>query len=102
MRQLPTDAKVASLLAIGGLVKYKLKTDSGVMPEWLVENVVPNIHQYFNLVDETNKVAHVLALPLLWACLSDDLVDMVLPEVRARVRVAWANLRGENITHLRS
>jgi hypothetical protein len=37
------DAKVAGKLCIGGLVKYVIKTGSGVTDTFLLEHVVPSI-----------------------------------------------------------
>ena len=64
------DAKVASIICIGGPVKYVLREDSGITTTWLFENVVPKIRQRLG-----PRIAKVLALPLLWACLIDYNTD---------------------------
>jgi hypothetical protein len=45
VEQLPTDAKEAGLLCIGGPVKYQIKPDVGgdINNAWLGEHVVPHI-----------------------------------------------------------
>jgi hypothetical protein len=47
--QVYTDAKVESLLCVGGPVKYQLKRGVQIHNEWLFQNVVPNIcRRYIN------------------------------------------------------
>ena len=43
VEQLPTDGRVASVLCVGGPVKYKLKPDSHVTYEFLMNVVAPGI-----------------------------------------------------------
>ena len=85
VKQLTTDAKLAGVLAVGGPIRYKLKEDSHVSHHFLVHTVVPKIYEHFS-GDESNKIADVLALPLLWACHEPALAHMILPAVRARVQ----------------
>jgi hypothetical protein len=47
VEQLPTDAKVAGILAVGGPVAYKVKADSHVTHEFLLTIVVTSIKQHF-------------------------------------------------------
>jgi hypothetical protein len=91
--QLPTDGKVASILCVGQPVRYKLKVNSGITRHWWLTNVVPGIQDHFN-VDPRNKIADVLALPLLYACLEPGLEFLTTARVRSRVQNAWALLRG--------
>jgi hypothetical protein len=63
VKQLPTDGKVASVLCVGQLVKYKLKPNTGITRQWLLTNVVPGISEQYE-DDAANRIADVLALPL--------------------------------------
>ena len=88
VKQLPTDGKVAAILCVGQPVKYKLKPDTGVTRDWLLTNVVPGIEEHFS-DDPANRIAAVLALPLLFACL-DPIANRILsPAVVGRVRANW-------------
>jgi len=95
VKQLPTDGKVASILCVGQPVKYKLKSGSGVTRDWLLTHVVPGISDHYD-TDENNKIADVLALPLLFACLQSELDHLMSQEVRDRVQNAWEQLRGDH------
>jgi hypothetical protein len=94
LKQLPTDGKVAAVLCVGQPVKYKLKPDSGITTEWLLTHVVPGIHDHYD-ADQNNRIADVLALPLLYACLEPGLEHLMAPAVRSRVVTAWEALRGD-------
>ena len=59
VEQLPTDGNVASVLAVGGPVKYKPRAGCGVTHQWLMTHVVPGIKAHFS-GDESNKIAEVL------------------------------------------
>jgi len=69
------DAKAAAVLCTGGPCKCKLRDGSGVMEEWLLKHVVPNIHARCG---DENQVAKVLALPALWGCFEELDVDTQL------------------------
>ena len=58
--QLPTDAKVAGVLCMGGPVFYRLKEDSHVTPEFMRTHVVPGISNFFS-----NGKLPVLGMTLL-------------------------------------
>jgi len=92
LKQLPTDGKVAGILCVGQPVKYKLKPNSGITSEWLLTHVVPGIHDHYN-TDQNNKIATVLALPLLWSCLEPGMEELMSDGIRARVQAAWEQLR---------
>ena len=94
VEQLPTDAKVAAVLCVGGPVKYKLKPGSNVTTLFLTETVAPGIDAYFT--DESNKISEVLAKALLWACHEPSLEHMVSDTVRNRVRAGYNLIRGEH------
>lgn len=94
VKQLPTDGKVAGVLCVGQPVKYKLKENSGVTREWLLTNVVPGIRDHYD-TDPNNRIADVLALPLLYACLEPGLEHLMEPAVRQRVMSAWEQMREE-------
>jgi hypothetical protein len=83
--QLPTDAKLAGMLCVGGPVKYKVKDDAGnITEEFLTTTVVPAIHSFFSQ-EESNHIAAVLAPVLLYACHVPELSHLILPAVRQRV-----------------
>ena len=54
VEQLPTDAKVAAVLCIGGAIKYCTKAGSHVTRMFLREVVCPGIDAYFP--DESNHI----------------------------------------------
>ena len=83
------DAKVAAALCVGGPCKYVLKNGSGITSNWLYQHVVPNMRQSQHITDQ---VALVLALPLLWACLSPDMQAYLPGELRNRICTAYQNI----------
>jgi hypothetical protein len=85
--QLYEDAKVAAALCVGGPVKYALKDGIQIGNEWLFTNVLPSIRKYFR---NDTRLCCVLALPLLYACMNDNI--MVPEGIRARVKVAYNSL----------
>ena len=90
-RNLPyPDAKVASVLAVGGPIKYVLVHDSGVTDQWLCANVVPHIIGCAKVHD---GVALVLALPILWAAQEADMEGWMPPRLRTRIRAAYEIIR---------
>lgn len=84
------DAKVQASLCVGGAVRYKLVDGSGVTSAWCDEYVVPGIKRHFGV---SNTISDVLALPLLYLCLNDDLVHTVPDTIASRVRDAYATIR---------
>ena len=88
VKQLPTDGKVAATLCVGQPVKYKLKPDTAVTRGWLLTNVVPGIHEHFE-DDAANRIAEVLALPLLWASLDPVASLLISPAVAGRITARW-------------
>jgi hypothetical protein len=95
VEQLPTDGRVAGILAVGGPVKYKLKADSHVTDAWLLDNVVPGLKAHF-AHDPNNKLPLVLSLSVLWVAHTAGLEHMLTDEVRLRVKDAYALIRGDN------
>ena len=90
IQQLYEDAKVAATICIGGPVKYVIKDGiTGLTREWLFEHVVPAIRRRF---PNDSRLCTVLALALLYICLGDNEVVFVPPEVKSRVRAAYAQL----------
>lgn len=91
------DAKVASLLCVGGPIKYKLRPDIVITDEWLFENIVPNIHRRY--ADDPN-MCKTLALSILCVALEGGSTSSIpVPqEIRERVRQAYAGL-GLDETH---
>jgi hypothetical protein len=65
------DAKVASVLCIGGACAYVLKEDA-VPSQFVLDHVVPQIFSCFG-----GQVGLVLGNALLWCCFSDDLSNIV-------------------------
>ena len=65
VEQLPTDGHVASILCVGGPIKYKPRPGCGITHQWLMTHVTPGIKAHYS--DPSNKLAEVLSLPLLWA-----------------------------------
>ena len=94
VEQLPTDGHVASILAIGGPVKYKARAGSGFTHQFLMQHVVPGIHQHYG--DASNRIAEVLALPLLWAAFQPGLEHMMSAPVRARIRIQYELIRPDD------
>jgi hypothetical protein len=88
VKQLPTDGKVASVLCVGQPVKYKLKPNAGFTRQWLLTNIVPGISEQYE-DDAANRIADILALPLLFAVMEPGCQDMVTPAVFGQVRAAW-------------
>lgn len=89
VKQLPTDGKVAAVLCVGQPVKYKLKPNTAITRQWLLTNVVPGIHELYS-GDDANRIADVLALPLLFAVLEPGLEDDVMtPAVHGRIKGSW-------------
>ena len=74
------DINTASKLCFGGVCLYKPLEGSGITDEWLAEAVAPSIANIFG-----NKVAAVLAKPLLWACFEECMEDAVPPDVKRAV-----------------
>jgi hypothetical protein len=64
-------------LCVGGAIAYKVHPDArGVTSAWLLENVCPNIHAYYN--GGSNSVALILAKAVLWGCMDPD-VQLRIP-----------------------
>jgi hypothetical protein len=93
--QLPTDAKVASILCVGGPVRYKVKSDSHVTSLFMQEVVVPGIYNLYSS-EESNQIASVLAPALLWAAHSEDLSHLMSEQVRKRIVDGYALIRGQH------
>ena len=92
--QLPTDARLASMLCVGGPVKYKLKPDSHVSEQFLQECVAPAMTGFFR--EESNHIAEILALPVLYAAHVPALAHMFKPAVRARIVNGYAAIRQQH------
>jgi hypothetical protein len=85
------DAKVQGVLAVGGPIRYSLVADCGVTKAWLDRHVVPGLRRYFGVND---GLPDILSLPLLFACLDDELsVSLVPLTLVTRVRAAYALIR---------
>ena len=75
------DAKVASVLCLGGPIKYELRGDSGIDNNWIGEHVVPNI-----TIRYPEEVWSVLGKALLWACFDGEASEYIDPSIRDHVR----------------
>ena len=81
------DVRVGSVLCIGGPVKYTLKDGVCISDDWLFKNVIPRIRKRF---DNDVALCRILALPLFYACLDDNIS---VPEaIRLRVKTAYRSL----------
>ena len=75
------DAKVASVLCIGGAIKYMLREGLDVDDVWVAEHVVPNINTGFGAA-----VAKCLGLAFLWCCFDNEASNWLPPDMVARVK----------------
>ena len=91
------DAHVASLLAIGGPIRYKSKQAVGkyITTKWLADNVVVNIAKRFT---EDESLIRNLGLALLWLAHDEQARDdLVMPaELKTRIQAAYEDLIVEN------
>lgn len=94
-RQTPTDVRVAALLCPGGPIKYKIKGNSNVTHQFLIQSVVPNIAQRFG-ADRSNRIADVLGPALLWVCHEPGFEHLVSDDLREWVQAAYNRIRGDN------
>ena len=94
MKQLYQDAKVASILCIGGPAKYVFKEDVAITDDWLFEHVVPNIRLRF---PNDRQLCVILGTALLYICMQEESevganVVPVPEDIRSRVRQSFAHL----------
>lgn len=88
VQQLFEDAKVCAILCRGGAVMYEVvpAAAAALTDAWLFEHIVPNITRRFG---NDRGLCKVLALPLLYICLSEN-EDVYVPSaLRDRVRGAY-------------
>ena len=71
------DINAASRLCHRGVCVYKERDDSSVTDQWLAASVTPAIRGAFG-----DRVAVILAKPLLWACYDANAADLVPPDLR--------------------
>ena len=97
VEQLPTDGHVASVLCVGGPIRYMCRTGSGLEMklDWMHDNVVPGIYNYFN-ADPSNRVADVLAHAVLFAACQPGLEHLLPLGVGDRIRHAWSQVRPDD------
>ena len=74
------DDKVASVLCVGGAVKYEVKEDSGVTDEFILNTVVPYTKQLLG-----QSVALVLGKALLWGMCDSEFLSVVTSQHRTNV-----------------
>ena len=91
------DAHVASLLAIGGPIVYKVKEDVGkeITLKWLADSIVPNISKRFG---EDECLIRNLGLCVLWLAHDEEAChDLDMPDaMRNRIQAAYNDLPIEN------
>ena len=83
------DAKVASVLAVGGPIKYVVKNGSGILDTWLLTHVLPNFSRSTTL---SQHVALVLAPAVLWAAFDDSMEACMPHTLRDRIQAAYNSL----------
>ena len=86
-----TDAFVASLLCVGGAVKYELEDAFIVTDNWLYVECVPNIRKRF---EKDARFCRVMALSYLWAVFDQETADYLNPVDVDRVRTNFQRLHG--------
>ena len=84
------DAKVQSVLCVGGPIKYVLVEGSGITSAWYDQYVIPGIKEYFG---NSNTISDVLALPLLFACMDVDLHLKLPLTLVTRIKNAYGEIR---------
>jgi hypothetical protein len=77
------DAKVASVLAIGGPVKYEIRNGCDISDEWVVTNVTP-----FILQQCPRQVAVVLGKAVLWGVFDNEVSEYMDAQMVQSVRTA--------------
>ena len=75
------DAKVASVLAIGGPVKYELRDGCGLTDQWILDNTGAHIGKVF-----PEGIAIVLGKALLWGVYDDTITSILDSTMVATVR----------------
>ena len=86
----PADINTASKYCFGGIYLYKPLEGSGINDEWLAEEVTPSISNLFR-----SGIATVLGKSLLWAYFEPCMEDVVAPDIKRTVVIAfiWFNRR---------
>jgi len=84
------DAKVAGMLCPGGPCSYRIKSDSPVTEDWILEHVVPNLAAS----SYSTTLAKLLGKALLWTIFSEK-SGWVPGGIVDRVKLAYNNLLGE-------
>ena len=92
--QLPVDAHLAAILAVGGPIRYKIKEDSHVTPEFMADTVCPSMTAFYT--EESNHITDVLGPALLWAAHNPDLADLMSDQVRDRIKRGYAEIKGDH------
>ena len=86
------DAKVASVLCVGGTVKYKVKTGSRVTDGFLLQHVVPHLAEL-----KGREVALVLGRALLWGLCDTVFSPFLEGQFRTNALAACAALGGRTL-----
>ena len=86
---------MASILCVGGPIRYMFRDGSGLTLDWMRANVVPGIHNQFS-ADPSNRVADVLSHAVLFAACQPGLEHLLPLGVGDRIRHAWTQVRPED------
>ena len=85
------DAKVAGMTCVGGPCSYRIKADSPVTDDWILEHVVPNIAGHASYGPGLGRI---LGKALLWVIFSEK-SNWVPGAIVERVKIAYYQLLGE-------
>jgi hypothetical protein len=91
----PTDGTVASVLCIGGPIRYLCHPGCGLTLELMHEHMVPGIYNHHRS-DESNRVADVLAHAVLFAACQPGLEHLLPQGVGDRIWHAWSQVRPDD------
>jgi hypothetical protein len=87
------EAKVESILCVGGPVSYKLIAECGITAEWIYKHVVPGIYKHFGTTDNNNTILpEILGLALLWTCCKESQQHLVQPQLLQKIIGAYSKI----------
>ena len=84
------DAKVASILCIGGAVKYMVRTISNITSDFILTNICPHIQNIF-----PREVSLVLGTALLWAFYDDTFSNIFPQDIVQSIKIQVGQLGGD-------
>ena len=87
------DANVAAALCHGNPIACRVHPEAhGVTNEWLLQNVVPHTNHFFGGQMNDANPALLLAMPLLWAAMSDEMEGRMDTDQREKIRDAYSQI----------